>query len=69
MKIVSAIEDDIAIHKILTHLGLLHSASRSLPPIVTTLWEKESKSPLRKGDEGGYFHVHSFGKLRTGYEN
>ena|SRR3990167_10312672 len=42
MKIVSVIEDDIAIHKILSHLGLLHSPSRSPPPVVTTQWEKES---------------------------
>ncbi|MBI4379011.1 MAG: hypothetical protein HY578_07950 [Nitrospinae bacterium] len=55
MKIVSAIEDDIAIQKILSHLGLLRSPSRSPPPVLTTLWEKESKSPLKKGDEGGCF--------------
>ena len=42
MKIVSVIEDDIAIHKILSHFGLLRSPSRSPPPVVTTLWEKES---------------------------
>ena len=42
MKIVSAIEACIAIHKILSHLRLLHSPSRSPPPIITTPWEKES---------------------------
>ena len=41
MKIVSAIEDDIAIHKILSHLGLLHSPSRSPPPLITTPWKRE----------------------------
>jgi len=40
--IVSVIEDDIAIYKILSHLGLLHSPSRSPPPVLTTPWEKES---------------------------
>jgi len=42
MKIVSAIEDDIAIHKILSHLGLLNSRNRSPPQVITTPWEKES---------------------------
>src|SRR3989338_11437748 len=40
--IVSAIEDDIAIHKILSHLGLLNSRNRSPPQVITTPWEKES---------------------------
>mgnify|MGYP001566847777 CR=1 FL=1 len=74
MKIVSAIEDDITIHKTLSHLGLLYPPNRSPPPVITCLrlpvplarqtgathrqatpWEKESKSPLTKGDEGGCF--------------
>ena len=42
MKIVSAIEDDIAIQKILSHLGLLNSKNRSPPQVITTPWEKES---------------------------
>lgn len=44
MKIVPSIEDDIAIHKILSHLGLLNSRNRSPPPVLTTPWEKESTS-------------------------
>ena len=38
----TSIEDDIAIHKILSHLGLFNSRNRSPPPIITTPWEKES---------------------------
>ncbi len=65
MKIVSAIEDDITIQKILSHLGLLHPASRSPPPVITTPWEKESsyfpltnlslQSVSREGDGGGCY--------------
>ncbi len=57
MKIVSAIEDDMTIQKILSHQGLLNSRNRSPPPpIITTPWEKEfSYSPLTKGDGGGCY--------------
>ncbi|OGW01879.1 MAG: hypothetical protein A2Z59_10060 [Nitrospinae bacterium RIFCSPLOWO2_02_39_17] len=47
MKIVSAIEDDVTIHKILISMNLLYTPSRSPPPVITTLWEKE--------EECGYF--------------
>jgi hypothetical protein len=42
MKIVSAIEDNIAIQKILSHLSLLYPPNRSPPPVLTTPWERES---------------------------
>ncbi|MBI3600975.1 MAG: hypothetical protein HY097_10105, partial [Nitrospinae bacterium] len=41
MKIVSAIEDDITIHKILSHLELLYAPTRSPPPVLTTPWDRE----------------------------
>ena len=43
MKIVSAIEDDIAIQKILSHLGLLYPPNRSSPSVITTPWEKKEE--------------------------
>jgi len=45
MKIVSVIEDDIAIHKILSHLGLplieAIRGNRSPPQVITTPWDRE----------------------------
>ena len=41
VKIVSSIEVDITIQKILSHLGLLNSRNRSPPPLITTPWERE----------------------------
>ena len=41
MKILSAIEDEITIHKILISMNLLYTPSRSPPQVITTPWEKE----------------------------
>ncbi|OGV98770.1 MAG: hypothetical protein A3F81_04810 [Nitrospinae bacterium RIFCSPLOWO2_12_FULL_39_93] len=43
MKILLAIEDDVTIHKILSHLGLLYPPNRSPPSVITTPWEKKEE--------------------------